>query len=140
MRTTSQFHLKTQRNLCKILREKQYVGKLSLAIFYKIKSFWYTFDSLAKIQLINKENCEYQCLRKMSFLEIFHFQGIYLSRLQCRPSLKSLPTFTMIRNNLTLCRCTYSSKSNTILFHCPRHSLFQFLLSKKQTYINDFIQ
>ena len=37
--------------------------------------------------------CEYQCLREMSFWEIFDFQCIYLTKLEYRPSLKSLRTF-----------------------------------------------
>ena len=52
-------------NLCKLFREKQYIGivynyitYLSLPISYKIKSLWYKFDSLVNIQLTNK-TCEY---------------------------------------------------------------------------------
>ena len=44
---------------------------------------------------------------------------------ECRGSLKSLQTFTMIRNDLT------SSESYTNPCHCTRHSLFQILSSKK---------
>ena len=46
------------------------------------------FDSLVNIRLINKETCECQRLRKMSFWEIFGFQCIYSTKLECRPSLK----------------------------------------------------
>ena len=79
-----------------------------------------TFDSLVNIRLINKETWKYHRLRKMSFWEIFDFQCIYVDKLRCRPSLKSLETFIMIRHyiDLTLCRCTYSSQSNTNTFHC----------------------
>ena len=59
-------------------------------------------------------------------------QCIYIAKLGCGPSLKSLRTFIMIRDDMTLCRCTYSSQSNTNPCHCFRHSLFQFLLSKKK--------
>ena len=92
---------------------------------------WYTFDSLVNVRWINKETCQHQRLRKMSFCEIFDFHCIYAAKLGCRTSLKSLQTFIMIRYDMTLCRCTYSSKSHTNPCHCPGHSLFQFLLSKK---------
>ena len=91
----------------------------------------YSFDSLVKIRWINKEICEYHRLRKMSFWEIFDFQCIYVAKLGCRPSLKTLRTFIMIRDDMTLYRCTYSSQSHTSPCHCPGNSLFQFFLSKK---------
>ena len=48
----------------------------------------------------------------MSFWEIFDFQCIYLTKLEYRTSLESLRTFIMIRDDMILCRCTYSSKWN----------------------------
>ena len=145
-----------QRHLCKIFREKQYIGivysyitQLSLSICYEIKSLLYTFDSLVNIRLIKKEACEYRCFEKNEFL--FDFQSIYSTKLQCRPSLKSLQTFLIIRDGMTL------SQSNTInSCHCPCLSQIPSILitalgihyfssscqkqTKKQTYMNDFIQ
>ena len=65
---------------------------------------------------MNKETCECQHLRKMSFWEIFNIQCIYIAKLGCRPSMKSLWTFIMIRDDMTLCWCTYSSSQISILF------------------------
>ena len=93
---------------------------------------WYAFDSLVNIRWINKEICEYhQRLRKMSFWEILDFHCIYTAKLGYRPFFEFLRTFIMIKDNMTLCRCTYSSLSNTNPCHCPEHSLLQLLLLKK---------
>ena len=64
------------------------------------------FDSLVNIWLINKETCEYQRVTKISFLEIFDLLCIYLTKLRCRPSLKSLQTFIIIIYDMNLCCCS----------------------------------
>ena len=40
----------------------------------------------------------------------------------------------MIRDDMTLCQCTCSSKSNTNPCHCTEYKLFQLILSKKTTH------
>ena len=93
---------------------------------------------------------EYQCLRKMSFWEIFEFQWIYLTKLEYRSSFKSLRTFIMIRVDMALCRCNHSHKKRkeslsvscgysvtipasqiyTSPCHCPGHSIFHFSVKR----------
>ena len=63
----------------------------------------------SNIRWINKETSEYQHLRKITFWKMFDFQWIYVAKLGCRPSLKSLRTFIIIKADMTLCRCTCSS-------------------------------
>ena len=65
---------------------------------------------------MNKETCECQLLIKMSLWEIFDIQCIYIANLRCRPSMKSLWIFIMIRDDMTLCWCTYPSSQISILF------------------------
>ena len=43
-----------------------------------------------------EETCEYKCLGKFNFEEIFDFQLIYISKSKCRPSLKFLKTLFTI--------------------------------------------
>ena len=49
----------------------------------------------------------------------------------------SLRTFIMIRDDINLCRGTYSSQPNTNPCHYPVHSLFQFVLSKKKINLHE---
>ena len=67
---------------------------------------------------------------------MFDFQCVHLTKLECRHSLKSLQTFAMIRDDVTLSQCTSSSYS--IPSHVTTgHSLFHLLLSKKKTNLHE---
>ena len=100
----------------KHLWQKTWRWNVCLWKLHKIKSFWYTFDSLINIWLIIKKTaCEYVNIsvwEKWVSEKFFHFQSIYFTKLEYRPHLKSLRTFIMIRDDMTLCQRTYSSKSN----------------------------
>ena len=71
----------------------------------------------------------------MDFWEVFDIQCIYLIKLECRPSLRFLQTFLMIRDDMTLSLYFVHPWSTTCYF--PGHLLFQLLLSKKPTYMKD---
>ena len=102
-----------------------------------MKSLWYTFDSLVNIRWINKETCENQRLNEMSFWKIFHFQCICVAILGCRPSLRSLRTFVIIKDGTTSLsvylfrQVKYQSLSLPWAF-----TKFQFFLSKKKKQTN----
>ena len=137
MKTTSKVHLKSSKSDSLLSILLQYIA-ISLSFFYQFPVIHIRFTCKYSI---NKETCEYQRLRKMNFLEIFDFQCIYLTKLECiQPFLKSLKSLPNIRDDMVLCQCACSRQSNTNSCHCPEHSVFQLVLSKKQTYKNDFIQ
>ena len=50
------------------------------------------------------------------------FQRIYLTKLECRPSLKFLQTFIIIGDGMALCHCISPSSSSTN----SSHSLYPF--------------
>ena len=50
-----------------------------------------------------EDTCDYQCWRKIKFLEIFHFQLIYISKSKNSPSLKFLQTFKRIEDGAWFC-------------------------------------
>ena len=98
-----------------------------------MKSLWYTFDSLVNIRWINKETCEYQLLKKMSFRKIFDFQCICVAKLGCRPSLKSLRTFVIVRDGMTFVSVYFFRLVKYQSLSLPwAFTKFQFLLSKKK--------
>ena len=102
-----------------------------------MKSLWYTFDSLVNIRWINKETCEYQRLKKMSFWKIFDFQCICVSKLGCRPSLKSLRTFVIIKDGMTSVSVYLFRQVKYQSLSLPRaFTKFHFLLSKKKKQTN----
>ena len=73
--------------------------------------------------------------RKMSFWEIFDFECIYKARLGCILSLKSLQTFVIISDDMSVYLLQLYSNTNPVTHYTspcpPRHSLFQLLWSKK---------
>ena len=94
------------RNLCRIFIGivYSYITELSLQISYKIKNLWYTFDLLVNIRLINKETCEHVNISVWEkwVSQKYDFQCIYLTKLEYRTSLKSLRTFKIIRDDMTV--------------------------------------
>ena len=118
MKTTPKVRLKASKShvLLEKLIKKQctgiacsYITWLLLQISCKIKSLWYIRFTIVNIRWINRETCGDESLRKMSFREIFDFQCIHVAKLGFKPSLKSLRTFIVIKDDTASCRCTYSS-------------------------------
>ena len=96
---------------------------------------WNTFDSIVNIRLINKETCHYVHISVWErWVSEKYLIFIYLTKLEYRTSLKSLRTFTMIRDTWPCVGVPIpASQIYTSPCHFPEHSLFLyslFLLSR----------
>ena len=133
------------RNLCRIFIGivYSYITELSLQISYKIKNLWYTFDLLVNIRLINKETCEHVNISVWEkwVSEKYDFQCIYLTKLEYRTSLKSLRTFKIIRDDMTVPVYLFQLvKYITFLATALDIHYLSLSCQKKKSYLNDFMQ
>ena len=81
---------------------------------------------------------------KNEFLRNISFSVHLFNQIRMQTTfLENSANFQMIRDDVVLCQCTCSRalvKDQFLPLNCPEHSIFPLVLSKKQTYMNDFIQ